>query len=171
MSPAELEQLSGLLLKQVPECDATIVSFFDEAIKCYRAGNYVSAEWMLGVASEQALLLVIAAYGSSINDELNRKRFLGRVNDRMFAVKYAKFKQSFKSADPHPTEFPLADKLEHLLDNVFGLYGRSRDELGYPCAEEERDPSIMLKNAGKFPLYMERIYGLIDFFNTNEMVF
>jgi len=165
----EIETLPDKLIQKVPNCDDVIIWFFRETLKCHKANSPASAAFMLGAASEKAILMLIECYGENIMDETNRTKFIGRVNNRMISKKYDEFKRSYKSAKPRPSEMPLAQDLEQLLDGAFNFYRHCRNDVGHPCVVPDLDKGVILANIGQFPVYIERIYGLMDFFTQNDI--
>ncbi len=167
--PAEIEKFPQTLRERVPACDDVVIWFFQEALRCYKAGSAAASAFMLGAASEKAILLLIEAYGNRISNPENREKFFSRVNNRMISVKYDEFKRSYKSAKPQPKELPLAQDLEQLLDGAFNFYRHTRNTVGHPQIIPDLDKGVVLANLGQFIVYVERIYKLIEFFNQNEM--
>lgn len=167
--PAEIEKFPQTLQERVPACDGVVLWFFQEALRCYKAGSPAGAAFMLGAASEKAILLLIDVYASRISVVENRDRFLSRVNTRMISAKYDEFKRSYKSAKPQPQEHPLSHDLEQLLDGAFNFYRHTRNQVGHPQIIPDLDKGVILANLGQFIVYVERIYGLMDFFERNEI--
>jgi len=167
--PAEIEKFPQTLQERVPACDGVVLWFFQEALRCYKAGSPAGAAFMLGAASEKAVLILMETYGNRIQNADNRERFFSRVNNRMISVKYDEFKRSYKSSKPRPTELPLAQDLEQLIDGAFNFYRHTRNQVGHPQIVPDLDKGVILANLGQFIVYVERIYGLIAFFGANEI--
>jgi hypothetical protein len=167
--PAEIEKFPQTLQERVPACDGVVLWFFQEALRCYKAGSPAGAAFMLGAASEKAILLLIETYGARIKNQENREKFFQRVNNRMISVKYDEFKRSYKSAKPQPKELPLAQDLEQLLDGAFNFYRHTRNQVGHPQIIPDLDKGVILANLGQFIVYVERIYRLMDFFTQNDI--
>ncbi|MBC8724992.1 hypothetical protein F6X37_26445 [Paraburkholderia sp. 31.1] len=167
--PAEIEKFPQTLQDRVPACDGVVLWFFQEALRCYKAGSPSGAAFMLGAASEKAILLLIEAYGNRIVNQENREKFFGRVNNRMISIKYDEFKRSYKSAKPHPMDLPLSQDLEQLLDGAFNFYRHTRNQVGHPQIIPDLDKGVILANLGQFIVYVERIYGLMAFFAANDI--
>jgi hypothetical protein len=167
--PAEIEKFPQTLQERVPACDGVVLWFFQEALRCYKAGSAAGAAFMLGAASEKAILILIETYGSRIKDQTNRDKFFSRVNNRMISVKYDEFKKSYKSAKPQPKELPLAQDLEQILDGAFNFYRHTRNQVGHPQIVPDLDKGVILANFGQFIVYVERIYAFIAFFGANDI--
>jgi len=73
---------------------------FQEALRCYKAGSPAGAAFMLGAASEKAILLLIENYGSRIKDEKHKESFFSRVNNKMISQKYDEFKKIIQVGKP-----------------------------------------------------------------------
>ncbi|MDZ5843365.1 hypothetical protein U4I66_16085 [Stenotrophomonas maltophilia] len=165
--PAEIEKFPQTLQERVPACDGVIIWFFQEALRCYKAGSIAGAAFMLGGASEKAIITLIESYGNSIKEESHRASFFSRVNNRAISVKYDEFKRSYKSARTKPHDLPLAQDLEQLLDGAFNFYRHTRNSVGHPQVIPDLDPGVVLANLGQFITYVERIYLLMDFYSSN----
>ena len=167
--PAEIEKFPQTLQERVPACDGVIIWFFQESLRCYKAGSVSGAAFMLGGASEKAIITLIETYGNKIKDEKHRDAFFSRVNNRAISIKYDEFKRSYKSAKTKPKELPLAQDLEQLLDGAFNFYRHSRNAVGHPQIIPDLDPGVVLANLGQFITYIERIYALMDFYTANPV--
>lgn len=167
--PAEIEKFPQTLQERVPACDGVVLWFFQESLRCYKAGSPAGAAFMLGAASEKAILLLIEAYGNRIKDDKNRESYFSRINNKMISAKYDEFKRSYKSANPKPKELPLAQDLEQLLDGAFNFYRHTRNAVGHPQIIPDLDKGVILANLGQFIVYVERIYGLMAFYNANDV--
>ena len=167
--PAEIEKFPQTLQERVPACDGVVLWFFQEALRCYKAGSAAGAAFMLGAASEKVILILIECYGNRIKEEKHREAFFSRVNNRAVSNKYDEFKRSHKSSKPKPTEMPLAQDLDQLLDGAFNFYRHTRNLVGHPQIVPDLDKGVILANLGQFIVYVERIYGLIDFYSKHEV--
>jgi hypothetical protein len=165
--PAEIEKFPQTLQERVPACDGVIIWFFQEALRCYKAGSIAGAAFMLGGASEKAIITLIDAYGNSIKDDSHKTAFFSRVSNRAISAKYDEFKRSYKSAKTKPKDLPLAQDLEQLLDGAFNFYRYTRNSVGHPQIIPDLDPGVVLANLGQFITYTERIYALMDFYSAN----
>lgn len=167
--PAEIERFPQTLRERVPDCDDVVLWYFQEALRCYKANSPAAAAFMLGAASEKAILLLIETYTSRIEDEKNRTNFASRTNNKMISVKYDEFKRSYKCANPRPTDGEIAIDLDQLLDGAFNFYRHTRNAVGHPQVIPDLDEGVVLANLGQFITYVRRIYGLMAFFKANAM--
>ncbi|WP_199183836.1 hypothetical protein [Novosphingobium sp. HII-3] len=164
--PAEIEKFPQTLRERIPECDDVVLWFFQESLRCYKAGSTAAAAFMLGAASEKAILLLIDGYSESIKDDAKKASFQTRANQRMISKKYDEFKASYRSAKTKPAD-GLAQDLDQLLDGAFNFYRHTRNAVGHPQIIPDLDQGVVLANMGQFITYMERIYGLLRFFKEN----
>lgn len=116
--PPEIEKFPQTLQKRVENCDGVVVWFFQESLKCYKAGSVAGSAFMLGAASEKAIAILIDAYRENITDEKNKEKFAQRINNKMISVKYKEFKSSYGSCRNRPTTQPLNQDLDILLDGA-----------------------------------------------------
>lgn len=169
LPPAEIEKFPQTLLDRVPACDGVVVWFFTECLRCYKANSVAGSAFMLGAASEKLILLLIDTYGARIDDTVNRERFLSRINSRIISVKFDEFKKSHKSSKPRPTDAVLSQDLDQILEGAFNFYRSTRNQVGHPQVIPDLDKGVILANIGQFITYAERVYGLIAFFNANNI--
>jgi hypothetical protein len=165
--PAEIEKFPQTLRERVPECDDVVLWFFQESLRCYKADSPAGSAFMLGAASEKAILLLIEAYGKSITDEKNRASFQARVNGRMISKRYDEFKASYNGCKSKPTDQVLAQDLSQLLDGAFNFYRHTRNAVGHPQIIPDLDKGVILANLGQFIIYIDRIYMLIRHFQAS----
>jgi hypothetical protein len=168
--PAEIEKFPQTLRERVPDCDDVVLWFFQEALRCYKADSPAGAAFMLGAASEKAILLLIDTYGNAIRDEGHRNAFVSRVNQRMISKKYDEFKASYNGCKSKPTDQVLAQDLAQLLDGAFNFYRHTRNAVGHPQIIPDLDKGVILANLGQFIIYVERVYSLMRHFQVNGVV-
>lgn len=168
--PAEIEKFPQTLRDRVPECDDVIVWYFQEGLRCYKADSIAGAAFMLGAASEKAVLILIDAYGESIKDEKKRASFFTRINNRMISKKYEEFKQSYAGCKSKPNDPILSQDLTQLIDGAFNFYRHTRNAVGHPQIVPDLDKGVVLANLGQFIVYVERIYGLMRHFHNEGVV-
>ena len=167
--PKEIEKFPETLQKKVPHCDDVVVWFYNEAIRCYKGNSTAGAAFMLGAASEKAILLLIDAYENNIASDKNREKFRSQVTNRYLSVRYKTFMRSYKSSRPRLQDEPLSRDLEEFLNSAFHYYRSTRNQVGHPQIIPDLDKGVVLANMGHFITYVQRIYGLIEFFNANEI--
>jgi len=165
--PAEIEKFPQTLQERVPECDAVIIWFFQESLRCYKVDSPAGAAFMLGAASEKAMLVLIDTYASSISNEKIRTKFEDRIKKKTLLEKYVDFKESYRGCKNKPISSPLAYDLSLLLESAFNFYRHTRNSVGHPQVIPDLDKGVILANLGQFTVYAERIYGLINHFQEN----
>lgn len=165
--PAEIEKFPQTLRERVPDCDDVILWFFQESLRCYKADSAAGAAFMLGAASEKAVLILIDTYTAAISDEKKREKFSSRVNNRMISSRYEEFKASYAGCKSKPEDQALAQDLTQLLDGAFNFYRHTRNAVGHPQIVPDLDKGVILANLGQFVVYVERIYMLIQHFKKN----
>jgi len=168
--PAEIEKFPQTLRERVPDCDDVVLWFFQEALRCYKADSVAGAAFMLGAASEKAILLLIETYGDAITVPANKEAFKSRVNQKMISRKYDEFKASYGGCKSKPTDAILSQDLTQLLDAAFTFYRYTRNAVGHPQIIPDLDKGVVLANLGQFIVYVERVYGLMNHFKQNGVV-
>ncbi len=167
MLPFEIEKFPDTIQERVPECDPVIIRFINEAIICLRADALLGTAFMLGAASEKAIAILIDSFAHAIRDESNRNKFLSRINRKMISIKYNEFEKSYRGCKSRPTDSVLAQDLEVIIGSMFQYCRITRNEVGHPQIVPDLDRGVLIANMGQFANYIQRIYGLVKYFNEN----
>ena len=171
ISPIDVNKFKTILLEKIPECDPVIIEFITEASKCIYYGNaLLAATFMIGAASEKAILLLIEKYAENIQNPRNKERFRNRVNNRMVSVKYEEFTKSYSGCQNKPTDPILSQDLNTIIGNTFQFCRITRNQIGHPNIVPEANQDIVIANLGHIVVYIERIYGLMKHFDKNGVV-
>lgn len=165
--PAEIEKFPQTLRERVPACDDVILWFFQEALRCYKADSVAGAVFMLGAASEKAILMLIDSYANAMNDDARKSSFVSRINGRTISKKYDEFKASYAGCKSKPVDPILSQDLTQLLDGAFNFYRYTRNAVGHPQIIPDLDKGVVLANLGQFIVYTERVYGLAKHFTDH----
>lgn len=129
----------------------------------------LGAAFMLGAASEKSVNVLIDSYLAAIDDESNRTKLTGRINNRMISNRYEEFKKSFAGCNPKPTDPVINQDLTQILDGCFHFCRITRNEVGHPHIVPDLDAGVILANLGQFVTYVERIYKLAGFFRSTRI--
>ena len=124
---------------------------------------------MLGAASEKLICLLVETYGANIADDTNRKKFQSRVSNRMISVKFAEFQKSYQGCSPKPTGATITQDLQQFLEGAFNFYRSTRNQVGHPQVIPDLEKTVILANIGQFITYTERIYALMEHFESTEI--
>jgi len=170
----EIEVAPAALVDKFPDGDEVVQWYFAQSLKAVslqhgQSDSLAGAALMLGAASERALLMLIETYAARINNDMHRKKFLGRTTDRTILAQFEKFRQSYKRATSHPVELPSVEDLDKQVETSLGFCRHLRDDAGQPCVISDADAEAALAKREQFPGCLERIYDLIRFFNANEI--
>jgi hypothetical protein len=167
--PFDYARWPQVIHERVPNVDPVIVTFVEEALKCLSADASLSCAFMLGAASERAFSLLINAYGEAIQDTVNKEKFQGRINGRMISRRYDEFMRSYKSCKTKPTGEEVGQDIETIVGLMFQFCRVTRNEIGHPEIVPDLDKGALASNLGNFVTYLDRIYRLMAFFETNPV--
>jgi len=119
------------LKTEIPNIDDTIIRYLEEALSCLSADCLLAAAVMIGGAAEKAMLLLIEAFGGAISDAAKRKKYESETSTRLISRKY---RALWKRLEPIAGNLPsdLKDDLHTILDRIFDLIRRTRNEAGHP---------------------------------------
>lgn len=168
--PFEIERFPDAIRERVPQCDPTIVSFVEEAIRCYKADALLGTAFLLGAASERAINLLIHAYADAIEEPSNRDKFLSRITGRMISKKFEEFQKSYSGSQSRPTDPVLSQDLDVIIGTVFQFYRVTRNEIGHPRIVPDLEKGVVLASLANFVTYIGRIYGLMKHFQDNGVI-
>ncbi|MCZ7686982.1 MAG: hypothetical protein M5U28_52870 [Sandaracinaceae bacterium] len=167
--PFDISSWPTVIRGRVPDVDDVIVSFVQEALKCYGADALLSCAFMLGAASEMAMCNLISSYGNAISDPTKQERFRSKTNGRMISRQFEEFTQSWKSAKTKPTDADVGNDLETIIGSMFQFCRITRNEVGHPHAVPNLDKGALLADLGHFVTYLERIYRMKRFYENNPV--
>lgn len=168
--PFEIEKFPQTIRERVPDCDPVIIVFVEEAIRCLKHEALLGAAFMIGAASERAVNLLIHAYADSIQDEVNKAKFTGRISNKSISKKYEEFAASFKACKSRPTDPVLSNDIDVVIGTTFQFCRITRNEVGHPQIVPDLEKSVLIANIGNFVNYIERIYKLMKHFRDNGVV-
>jgi hypothetical protein len=168
--PFEIERFPERIREKIPNCDAVIVRFIEEAITCFKSKALLATAFMLGAASERSINLLIECYADAIADQGNRDKFRTRINGRTISTKYDEFKKSYTGCKSKPTDGVLAQDLDSVIGGTFQFCRITRNEVGHPQIVPDLDAGVILANLGHFVTYIERIYALMRHFQNSGVV-
>jgi hypothetical protein len=168
--PFEIERFPEAIRERAPDVDPVIVTFVEEAIRCFKAEAYLAAAFMLGAASERAVNTLTQVYADNMQTAKNKEKFLARINGRMISRKYEEFEKSYAGCQNKPTDATLGNDLDILIGNIFQFARITRNEIGHPEIVPDLDKGVLLANLGNFVTYIGRIYGLMKHFRDNGVV-
>lgn len=168
--PFEIERFPEVLKERVQSIDPIIVRFIAEAIVAIKAGSNLGCAFLLGGASEKAIYLLIDTYTSAIKDETLRKKFISRTSGKFISRAFDEFKGSFKSSQNKPTGYGWTNDLEIKIEQIFQFCRICRNEAGHPHLPPNLDKGVLLANMGQFVKYIEDLYQLIGYYQTNEVM-
>jgi hypothetical protein len=165
-SPYDPDGYLKRLQAAVPKMDPIILTYLNESLHTFRIGCILSSTITLGVASEQALLLLIDAYIDALpltRKENFRKKVEGQIVKRQY-------EELIKMVNSHLRGLLPSDVKENLdaaLTSIFNLLRTHRNEAGHPSGKIlEREEAYA--NIRVFPMYVAKVYQLIDWLQANK---
>ncbi len=155
------------LRNQIPALDSSVELYLKEALNSYRAGSYLAAAVMTGVASERVLILLRDAIHAAISQEDGKRKFVERTENqiakRIYEAVAGKIETVREQLPP-----PLQDSIGTELDGIFTEIRRTRNDAGHPTGRViERGEAYALLQL--FPVYAKSAYALLDWLKTNPM--
>lgn len=156
--------------RKVPNADPTVDGYFVEAVDAFNAGCHRACAVMLGVASEQMVLLLVEAFTAAITDGGKKAKFEKEIERAwQINVRYRALKERLDlmvDAKKLPAEHEEAVGSE--LGGMFELLRRYRNASGHPNVPGTIDADTVFLNLRTFIEYARRTASLIDHFKTND---
>lgn len=165
--PHDPEGYLKRLQSKVANLDPSVLMYSREALTAFNSACYLATSVMLGVASEKAFLLLAEAFGGWLPESEGSN--LRRKLDNQRASFSDKFDEFRKKAEPRRKEFPeeFAENMSLNIDAVCDLIRVYRNEAGHPTGKRvDRDDAYV--NLQMFARYIQKVFGLITFFQTNH---
>jgi len=169
--PFEIERFPEVLKERIAGVDPIIVRFVEEAILTLKAGSNLGCAFLLGGASEKAILLLVDVYTKAIPDETMRSRFISRTSGKFISKVFDEFKTSWKSTTNKPAGYGWTNDIEIKIEQVFQFCRICRNEAGHPHLPQNLDKGVLLANMGQFVKYVEDLYEMVRFYEQNQVRF
>lgn len=150
--------------RQVPGADEAVEGYFAEAVDAFNAGCYRASAVMLGVASEQLVLLLIDVMSSAITDGDKKAKFEKAVQSWQIHTRYRALKDRLDGmveAKKLPTHH--AETVKSELGGVFELLRRYRNASGHPNVPGAVDAETVFLNLRTFVEYARRVLALAEY--------
>lgn len=163
--PYDPEGYLDELKKKVPEIDDITYTYIGESVAAFNRKHLLSATVMLGVASENLMLLLIEAYLGWLKNP--RKTSLKRrVADRGIYIQYKEFKKEF-SIDIKSFSKMLQGDWETYLDGIFNFVRLNRNSAGHPTGKK-LGAKVVYANLQIFADYARYIFDLANYLQNKE---
>jgi len=157
----------AIIKQELPEIDSVILDYLMESIAAFHRNLILSSTITLGVASEQAMLILIESFApfSSGFPQLNKVKDKLENEDSIFK-KYKIFKESVSQLPKETREY-FPQNYDIHIDTLFNFIRLNRNETGHPLGGG-RDRNIQAANLQAFNSYLADIYNLIGFFKKSH---
>jgi hypothetical protein len=156
--------------KQVRNADAIVDGYVVEAVEAYNAGCFRASAVMLGVASEQLILLLIESFKQAISDGAKKSKFEKDLDKAwQINVRYRALKERLDAmADAKRLPGEHAETIGGELASMYELLRRYRNASGHPNLPGIVDSDTVFLNLRTFVEYARRVHVLIAYFKANE---
>ena len=162
---------TGLYLRrlrsQIPELHQLIDLYLKEALNSFRSGNYLAVAVMVGVASEQILIVLRDTMTNAMPQD-DRKRKLMEATDNQSAKRIHEALAS--RIDPIRKQLPddLQESIGTQLDAIFHAIRTTRNDAGHPTGRViERGEAYAILQL--FQVYASCTYKLVRWLADNAI--
>ena len=149
----------------IPNLDPIIEMYLSESIQAYLKSLMFSSAVMLGVASEQAFLLLFDSFTNALTNSSKKNRFEQLQKSYKTKTKFDEIKKeiiALRKSLPRK----LAENLESQFDGIFTLIRVTRNDAGHPSGRLIKRSEAFV-NLQLFTNYCKMVYGLIDYIDKN----
>lgn len=168
MNPDNSGEYLERLQRRAPQMSSVVLDYAREALTAYNSRIYLASTVMLGVASEAAFLEVVEIFSKWLPGAESKKLSVCIENKK--ANIGSIFHEFRKRIDPRKNEIPkdISDNMALFLDSILDLLRINRNETGHPTGKKifREDAKAHLEI---FALYLEKLYKLRDFFDSNPV--
>ncbi|MEW6075483.1 MAG: hypothetical protein AB1530_04155 [Candidatus Omnitrophota bacterium] len=153
--------------RSIQDIDPVIFEYLSESIASFNKRLNLASTITLGVASEQAILLLIDSFCLFIEGSC-LKTYIDKLNNEKFIrSKYSIFIEALKKL-PTEVKRALPNNYEIIIDSIFNCIKMNRDDTGHPKGGG-KDRSLQGANLQAFRSYLVIIYQLIKYFGTAKL--
>jgi len=167
---------SGFLgeIRAVPGMDDVVVSYVDESVDGLRHHRHRSSVIMLGVASERAFTLFLEAVVGSINDKVKSKAAEGHLYEVTIQRAFDEFTKRYKAPlivalKNDKDGKPLAHNFDTYLGSLLINIKEYRNDAGH-AVTVATSRRVAEAHLGLFPDYVAKVFGLIAWLKTHQIV-
>lgn len=166
-NPDKPSQYMNDLKTRIPNVSELVLLYTKEALDAYNSGCYLASSVMLGVASESAFLEMAGSFVEWLPED-NERMNLGKIVNNPKQIYINKFLEFRKRIQSHKSDLPneLTDNMSLTMDSVLDLLRIYRNESGHPTGRQILRKDSFL-NLQMFSIYLEKLYALNTFFQSN----
>jgi hypothetical protein len=171
-SPYDPDGYLKHLAETVPNADPIIVRYVSESAETLRRNCFLASTITLGCASEKAFLLLMDAYGQSLNT-VDQPKFAKAIDKRSIKLIHTDFKDNWFDAKllPHMKAMKVnsdwLSELENALMFVFSYFRTIRNDAGHPTGSTI-SKGVAQGNLQLFPRYLRLFYEFMDWMTKNK---
>jgi hypothetical protein len=155
--------------KAVPGADPIVDGYLVEAVISFNAGCYRAAAVMLGVASEQIVLVLIEAFTKALQDGGKKSVFEKELRAWQILTRFQALKTRLDlmvTAKKLPDEH--AETVQTVFGGVFDLLRQYRNAGGHPNVPGDVSADVVFINLRMFIEYARRTKALTEYFAAND---
>jgi len=154
------------LRNEVPAVDPLIVMYLTEGLRCFRFGAFIASAVMVGVATEQMILLLKDAVYNSLNSPEKKSKFEKEAREKIKRIHTA----IWNRLDPVRENMPygLSEAIGVEFTAIFEMVRRTRNGAGHPTGtniERHEAEALLLL----FPTHVKTVYAVIGWLKTAEI--
>lgn len=154
---------------RVQNIDDILITYLSESLRSFHSNLYISSMVMLGCASERAIRLLVNSYINAIDGAKNKNNLQSRINNSDISKIYEEFRKSFNSTRVQITNQELVRDIEIQIDGIFNFIRIIRNTIVHPNAMPNITNAMVYANLQQFSYYIEKIYGLMSYYSTNQI--
>lgn len=171
LTPYDPEGFLKRLLAEVPKADPVIIRYVEESAAALRQSCLLSSTVMLGVASEQAFLLLTEAYADALNPadqaafttKMGKLRSIKQQHEEFMDWWERKLREQAKKA--HDSDWLTG--VESSLYFVFGYFRDNRNQAGHPT-DKAYSRETCFAHLIIFPTYLRLLYELMGWMSGSK---
>jgi hypothetical protein len=156
------------LTSSLPALDPIVLVYVKESLYTFLRGNLFSSVVMLGVASEQLILLLIDSYLSAISNSERRGKARKKIgDDRPIFTQFEGLRREFEPIKGQLRR-DVSASIDIELDGIFNLLRMARNDAGHPTGLTP-EPSQVYAYLQVFVSYCKFVHKLMEHFRAHPV--
>ncbi|MGA1874755.1 MAG: hypothetical protein ACMUIA_04030 [bacterium] len=164
--PYDPDGYMNALKEKIPCIDSITLAYMNEAVTAYSRRQFLSATLLLGVASENLILLLIKAYLGWMKDPNLKASFEKKVQGKRISMQYKELKEEL-ATHIHVLPQGLQDNWKMYLDGIFSFIRLSKNDMGYFTAKK-LDAKLLFAHFQVFVEYAGFAFDVIALCGENK---
>ncbi len=149
--------------------DRVVIEYLKEGLRNFNAGCYLSANMMIGIASERTFLNLCEVFLNALIDQTEKKKFEKIMESNSMIAKF-KFVQEKLESVMNQNRKMLPENTRTALFGIAELLRYQRNDIGHPQDDLQiPDRDLVFVNLRMFPQFCKTVQEVETFLRSNKI--